>query len=118
MEKPVSAQEVPSSEPVDSEDVPEIRYEESSKSKVFHCDGAIGGPTPKGFFAMSLYTERYSLPDKGIPDVDAQGNVTEHLHGNPEIVRRVQATALLTLDDAISLESWLMKRAQDLKRDK
>jgi len=78
--------------------------------RVFHCDGAIGGSTPKGFFGMSLYAERFSLPDKAVPEADAEGNV--------EIVRRVEATVLLTIEEAASLGRWLVDRAQQLKGNK
>lgn len=115
MEKPVSEPEGPPSESVDAKAVPVIRYEESSELRVFHCHGAIGGPTPQGFFGMSLYAERYSLPDKAVPEVDSEGNVTERLEGKVEIVRRVEATVLLTLDEAGSLGRWLLDRAQQLK---
>ena len=118
MEKPVSEPEVAPSESVDAKAVPEIRYEESSELRVFHCHGAIGGPTPKGFFAMSLYAERYGLPDKAVLEVDAEGNVTERLEGKVEIVRRVEATVLLTVDEAGSLGRWLLDGAQRLKGNK
>ena len=118
MEKPVSEPEVPPSQSFDANAVPEVRYEESSEFRVFHCDGAIGSPTPKGFFAMSLYAERYGLPDKAVPEVDAEGNVTERLEGKVEIVRRVEATVLLRVDEAGSLGRWLVDRAQQLKGNK
>ena len=118
MERPVSEPAAPPSESVDAKAVPEVRYEESSELRVFHCDGAIGGPTPKGFFGMSLYAERYSLPDKAVSEEDAEGNVTERLKGKVEIVRRVEATVLLTVDEAGSLGRWLVDRAQQLKGNK
>ena len=118
MEKPVSKPEAPPAESVDAKAVPEIRYEESSEFRVFHCHGAIGGPTPKGFFGMSLYAERYSLPDKAVPEVDSEGNVTERYEGKIEIVRRVEATVLLTVDEAGALGRWLVDRAQQLKGSK
>ena len=118
MENPVYEPEAPPSESVEPRAVPEIRYEESSELRVFHCHGAIGGPTPNGFFGMSLYAERYSLPDKAVPEVDAEGNVTERLEGKVEIVRRVEATVLLTVDEAGSLGRWLVDRAKQLKGNK
>ena len=118
MEKPVSEPEAPPSESVDANAVPEIRYEESPELRVFHCHGALSGPTPKGFFGMSLYAERYSLPDKAVREVDAEGNVTERLEGKVEIVRRVEATVLLTVDEAESLGRWLLDTAEQLKGNK
>ena len=117
MEKPVSEPEASPSESVYAKAVPEIRYEESPELRVFHCHGAIGGPTSKGFFGVSLYAERYSLPDKAVPEVDSEGNVTERLEGKVEIVRRVEATVLLTVDEAGTLGRWLLDGVERLKEN-
>jgi hypothetical protein len=118
MEKPVSEPEAPQSESLDADELPEIRYEKSPQFRVIHCDGAFGGLTPQRFFGMSLYAERVKPPDRIVLEPDEKGNLTERpVFTKHEIIREVEATVLLSLDQAESLGRWLLRGVQGMKEN-
>ena len=108
MENPVSEPEAPQPDSSDAKDLPDIRYENSPQFRVIHCDGAFGGQTPQGLFGMSLYAEHVKPPDRFVLELDEQGNLTQRpMDTKHEIIRQVEATVILTLDQAETLGSWL-----------
>ena len=97
---------------------PEIKYQRSAQFRVIHCDGAFGGFTPKRLLGMSLYAERNNLPDKSVLNVDDEGMLRERLvFSKREIIRQVEATVLLSVDDAESLGSWILEQVKQARKN-
>ncbi len=116
MEKPVFEPEVSASNPVEATDVLEFRYQKSPQFRIIHCDGAYGGFTPKGLFGLSLYAERAQLPDKTVLNMNEQGNLTErHEPAKRDVIRQVEATVLLSADQAETLGRWILEHVRRVK---
>ncbi len=112
----MSESETPQATSVGAKGLPDVRYTKSTSFRVIHCDGAVGAVTPRRFLGMSLYSERVGLPDQGILTVDEDGKVIESLvEHKREIVREIEATVMLTLDEAESLGNWLLERVQQAR---
>ena len=113
MEEPVSESETPQAKSVGAKVLPDVRYTKSTSFRVIHCDGAVGALTPSRFLGMSLYSERVGLPDQSILKVSEDGNVIESLVVHKrEIIREIEATVMLTVDEAESLGNWLLEQVQ------
>ena len=101
---------VPQSETADVRGLPEIRYENASQFRVIHCDGAFGELTPNRLVGVSLYTERFKPPDRIVLHADEQGNLSERpIFSKREVIRQLEATVLLSMDEARNLASLLLR---------
>lgn len=113
----MSEPEAPQPDSLEPKGLPDIRYENSPQFRVIHCDGAVGGLTPQGLVGMSIYAERVKLPDRIVLEADERGNLTERpVYVKHEIIRQVEATVLLSYDQAETLGGWLLNavsRAQE-----
>lgn len=114
----MSEPEAPQPDSPDANDLPDIRYENSPHFRVIHCDGTSGGWTPQGLFGLSLYAELVKPPDKIVLELDEQGELTQRtVYGKREIIRQVEATVMLSLDQAERLGRWLQNEAQQAKEN-
>ena len=112
----MSGRETPQSEPIDSKDLIEIRLEKSPQFRIIHCDGAFGGPTPNRLLGISLYAEFVNPPDRIVLDPDRHGNLTERpVYTKREIIRQVEATVLLSANDAETLGSWILRQVDRMR---
>jgi hypothetical protein len=103
---------------------PRISYEyiKSSQFRVIHCSGAVGGPTPQGFLAMTVFSERTPIPKSVVHEILQTG---EHQTLGPEVVaerkskrgiiREAEMTVLLSLDNATALRDWLNKSIETMQ---
>ena len=114
----MSEPEAPQFDSSDAKDLPEIRYENSPQFRVIHYDGCFGAQTPHGSFGMSLYSERVKPPDRIVLDADEQGILTERfIYDKREIIRQVEVTVLLSLDQAETLGQWLLTTVMQAKEN-
>lgn len=87
----------------------EFHYQKTSQYRVYHSDGAVGGPTPRGQFSLSFFSERPPIPRVGkrtVIDV-ANGQATmgpeEPVDVLAGIVRQIEATVMMDLRAAQEL---------------
>lgn len=81
----------------------EFHYQKTSQYRVHHADGCVGGPTPRGQFSLSFFSERPPIPKIGKRSVIA--NDGKQATMGPEepvevlsgIVRQVEATVMMDL---------------------
>jgi len=94
----------------------DIHYIKTPDFREVACDGALGGPTPRGKLWLAFYNERFPLPrvvqhqltpapagDLTI-DESKPGVVVETRRG---VVRSVEFGVYLDLDTAAKLHRWL-----------
>jgi hypothetical protein len=103
-----------------------INYIKSDNYREFPCDGALGGPTPKGKIWMALYSERYPLPRVIVYSAtpgDAANELTIDEKTKPlavesreGIVRNVEFGAYMDLEVAKALHTWLGQKISDLQK--
>lgn len=103
-------------------------YVKSPSHTEIKVDGAIGGPSPTGDnIAVSLYTERNPIPQVVVHSMtempDGSSKLGEEIAGRREgksgVVRVVQATLHMNLDQAMAVHEWLgeqIKALEDLGR--
>lgn len=75
-------------------------------------DGALGSPAPSGrTIAMSVYSERSAIPQEVVyklnPDGTLGDEVEQFRRGKEGIVRSVQATLHMDIDQAKGIRDWL-----------
>jgi hypothetical protein len=99
----------------------DINYIKSSRFIEISCDGAIGGPTPKGKLWLAFYTERLPLPRvvrhelKVGPDgVEPDPDKAVLMDGREGVVRNVEVGVYLTAQTAADLRDWLNEQLKKL----
>lgn len=103
-------------------DTLEFHYQKSPQYRTIHADGAHGGPTARGYLAVTFYNERSTIPRRGSRTVEMGENgepiglgpeaVEEGLEG---VMRQLEATVLLDLNAARELASWLVRHVAQLE---
>ena len=95
-----------------------FHYLKSNAFRVIHVDGAHGGITPKGQIQMALFNERHPIPQQTVHKLAADGSLGELVPAETVtkegVVREVEAEAVMTLETAKSLVTWLNKKIEQL----
>ena len=93
----------------------EFHYQKTAQYRVYHVDGAVGGPTPRGQISFSFLSERPPIPKVGkrtvisLSDGQATMGPEEPIDVLAGIVRQIEATALERL--AVSREIEALRTA-------
>jgi hypothetical protein len=99
----------------------EFHYQKTPQYRVYHSDGCVGGPTPRGQIALSFYSERPPIPKMGkraILAVDGKQatagpeEVAETLSG---LVRQVEATIMMDLRSAQEFHQFFGEQVAKLE---
>ena len=87
----------------------EFHYIKSNNFRVVHGDGVWGGATPRGYVAMSFYSERFPIPQKLVHDLGSNRAVGQEIGRDSKegIIREVEVEVILDLDMAKSVVTWL-----------
>ena len=90
----------------------EFHYLKSNRHAEIKVDGALGGVSPTGeSMFISVYTERAAIPKKTVHKWNEDGSLGEVLNEKTEsidgIVRSVEATLHLNIDQAKLLQEWI-----------
>jgi hypothetical protein len=100
--------------PDESPSVVPFHYIKSNLFRVVHTDGAIGSITPAGLIFVGLYSERSAIPQIMVHEVTETGQVgPEHQDervSKKGIVREVEIGAMMSVDTANHLVTWLQER--------
>lgn len=94
----------------------EIRfyYLKSNQFRVVHVDGAHGGITPRGHIQMALFSERAPIPRETVQNEKGKEILEKRVQRNG-LIREVEIEAILTLETAKVLKTWLDQRIQSLE---
>jgi hypothetical protein len=96
----------------------EVRAEfrRSALCRVIHVDGAWGGATPNRNIYIGLYSERNREPDAITYDVAPTGQAKQRpLTPTNAILRDLEVEAIMSLEVAKSLLTWLTQKVQELE---
>ena len=87
----------------------DFHYIKSHSFRVVHGDGVWGGATPRGYIAMSFFSERSPIPKKLTHDISPQGTLGEETDRKVKsgVVREVEVEVIVDLTTAKSMISWL-----------
>ena len=87
----------------------EFHYIKSNSFRVVHADGVWGGTTPRGYIAMSLFSERAPIPRKLIHEIMPDGILGQETgrESRDGIIREVEVEVKVDLEMAKSLIQWL-----------
>ena len=90
----------------------------SNGFRVVHCDGMWGGVTPRGYITMSIFSERWPLPQKTTHKVLDGGHIDAEIKRDLKdgIVREVDVEVILDLGTAESMVTWLQEHISTLKK--
>ena len=91
---------------------------ETSESHITFLSNRIwGGLRPSGLFELNFLLETMPLPDMITMEINPDGTEKEvsRIQAN-EIIRENQATAYLTLETLLSLQTWLNNKIRDMEK--
>lgn len=88
-----------------------FNYVKSNLFRVIHTDGATAASSPNGNITINLYSQRFSIPEEVIFDLDEDGAIVgEGLIPNREeqsiettIIREIDTLAVMSLETAEEL---------------
>ena len=96
-----------------------FHYLKADGHRTIHVDGAHGGINPQGDLAVSLYCERFPIPQEQIHPVELpSGRVLDpaiSTKGKVGIIREIEVTMHLTLASAKLLGEFLIKKADEIQ---
>ena len=91
-----------------------FNYVKSNLFRVIHTDGATAASSPNGNITINLYSQRFSIPEEVIFDLDGDGAIVgEGFVPNREksiettIIREIDTLAVMSLETAEELLSQL-----------
>ena len=99
----------------------EFHYQKTAQYRVYHSDGCIGGPTPRGQMALSFFSERPPMPKVGKRAVlSFDGNQAtmgpeEPIDVLSGIVRQVEATVMMDLRSAQDFYQFFREQLAQLE---
>jgi hypothetical protein len=101
----------------------DMHYLKSLEYREIACDGALGGPTPRGKLWIAFYNERGPLPRVVRHGMVSTGQTNEYrvtdegqlIEGRSGIVRNVEVGLFMSLQTAEELYAWLAKNIEKMK---
>jgi len=97
-----------------------FHYIKSNFFRVVHTDGAIGSVSPAGLIFVSLYSERVAIPQTMVHEITESGQMgpehPEERVSRNGIVREIEFGALMSVDTATHLVTWLQEKIDLLRK--
>jgi hypothetical protein len=91
-----------------------FHYIKSSFFRVVHTDGVLGSVTPAGLIFVAVYSERVAIPQTMVHEITESGQVgterQEEQVGKKGIVREVEVGAMMSVDTATHIVTWLQEK--------
>ena len=90
----------------------QFHYQKTPLYRGIHADGFWGGPTPRGIYAISFFSERQPIPrhaHRKVTATEAGGvimGVEEVSDVLPGVVRQVEATVYMDVKTAQEFYTW------------
>lgn len=108
-----------------AEKAKKLRYYfvKSNDFRVIYAEGAFGGVSPKGAIRMTLFNERFPLPQETIHEIrpNEEGGVmvgpelTAERVGKVGIIREMEADIVLSLETARVVHQWIGEKIQEIE---
>ncbi len=92
--------------------------------RTIHVDGVFGGPTPQGLFNLAFFSERAPIPtimEHVVLTEDGRGRaklgeeIKAKRIARDGIVREIEISAVMSVDTAEALMTWLKGHIEKLK---
>lgn len=88
--------------------------------RTIHCDGAIGGITPRGLIHLAIFSERAAIPKVTVQSVGKDGKLGEEIRDERQalegIVRQMEVDLFFGKETAIRLRDWINGRIAELEK--
>lgn len=93
-----------------------FHYIKADGFRTIYAEGAYGGLTGRGLIQFSLYNERAAIPTRSKIELTEHGlGVEETLECREGFVREVEASVLMTLENAKAFRTWLDEKINALE---
>jgi hypothetical protein len=100
-----------------------LKYVKSNLFRVIHTDGAIADLNPSGNLTINLFSQRFTIPEEIIVNLDEEGDVINETvlpsSGNDEknkykeIIREVDVIAIMDIDVARYLAAQILSQIEE-----
>ena len=96
----------------------EFHYIKSNGFRVVHADGAWGGPTPRGYIAVTFYSERAPLPKLLVHELNSSGQLGEEVSRQSKkgYVREAEVQVMMDLGMAEGFVEWLQDKISTVQK--
>lgn len=100
-----------------------FHFVKSSVFRVIYAEGVFGGVSPKGQIRMSLFNERFPLPQETVHEVlqNSEGGimlgneVTTDRVSKSGIIRELEADIVLSYETAKIVHQWMGERIEEME---
>lgn len=97
-----------------------FHYMKGPDFRTIHCDGAIGGITPRGLIHLAIFSERAAIPKVTVQSVGKDGKLGEEIRDERQalegIVRQMEVDLFFGKETAIRLRDWINGRIAELEK--
>ena len=97
-----------------------LKYVKSNLFRVIHTDGTIADLSPSGNLTISLFSQRFTIPEEVILSLDEDGNVIgkpsikkEKEDTDKEVIREVDILAVMDIDIARELAVQILAKTDE-----
>jgi hypothetical protein len=106
--------------PTDSNSV-RVHNKLSANFRQIHVDGAFGGLTPKGFFNLNFFAERFTIPKSTDHEITESGHLGSTISNSEEsksgILREYEFGVYMSIEMAKSLILLMSQKIQDFEKN-
>lgn len=96
-----------------------LQYVKTSDFRVHHVDGVYGGILQNGQIHMALFSERASLPERRVHEINPDGRLGPIVEKvDSPLVFELSADVHMTLDTAKRIQDWLSNKIRELEESK
>jgi hypothetical protein len=103
----------------------QLEYVKSNLFRVIHTDGAIADENPNGYITITLFSQRFSVPEKILLNVDKEGKVISESFITDEgkdkidkkIIREVDVISIMDVDLARQLAFQILMETGGFEGD-
>jgi len=95
----------------------QFHYIKSALFRTIHVDGAHGGATPQGKIQMSVFNERFPIPQITVAPLTESGpgeEIREKRISKDGVIREIEANLILDRQLALSIGEWLIRTAKEM----
>lgn len=94
-----------------------FHYLKGADFRSVHCDGAVGGITPRGLLHVAVFSERHAIPKKTVQELVADNTLGPEIESQREsiggVVRQMEVDLLMGMDTARTIRDWLTERLKE-----
>jgi len=102
----------------ESQDELRFHYIKGAYFRTIHVDGAHGGATPQGKVQMSVFSERFPIPQTTVTVLTSTGpgdEIREKRISKEGIIREVEANLIFDRHIAKIIGKWLIDKADEME---